>query len=186
MPSAAAMVPQQALRPRLQTRLQTDCRLHSGACSLASARAALHQDRRCCSRHPACPGQTQTPCRPLCLLTLRLLPFPLSPTLPSSLPCRGPLRSSGVQASAGCTTALLHRPPAAGRRCGKRVPSSSLAGKLATSLATLLACITLSTANETLHLSTLLSAAKLLLPPFVPLHPRPCTVAAAKRVLVLE
>ena len=33
MPSAAAMVPQQALRPRLQTRLQTDCR----SCTAAPA-----------------------------------------------------------------------------------------------------------------------------------------------------
>ena len=82
---------------------------------------------------------------------------PQTPPCPPSLPCRGPLRSSGVQGSAGCTTALLHRPPAAGRRRGKRVPSSTPAGRLATSLAILLACMDPTTVNETLHPSPVLT-----------------------------
>ena len=65
------------------------------------------------------------------------------------------------------------------------------AGRLATSLAILLACMDQTIVNENLHPSPVLPDIYWLLPtysthPFVPLHPGPCSVAAAKRVLVLE
>ena len=103
-------------------------------------------------QHPGqtrCPGWSGSPCRPLSPvhLPLRLLPFVVPKLPPAPLPSL-PRPFAQLWGAA----APLHRPPAAGRRCGKRVPSSTPAGRLATSLPMLLACMApTTTVNGTEH-----------------------------------